>query len=597
MIQTTPLRKLGCTFLITSVLALAACTGTKKSEDTLPAANNADLQKADAHIADGDVLAALAIYDQLTSKAEGDARIELQLTAIEVLLNHQFTDLAAARLAQMDESNLSTEPSNQFLTRKRILEAQMALNNQDAHAALRLVPKATQETPLALEAKILEVHAQIFELQDRISDAIRTRIGLEPLLPNLKAIERNHNRIWLALAQPSLLELAGMRQQPFGQVYQGWIALAETVRGARLEQSSLASAVHQWLRHYPAHPGADQFASALLDSILEDRSYPHQIALLLPLSGRYQQVATAVRDGFFAAYYDSQSDERRPDIRVYSVDDTPESFWQNYSKAVEEGARLVIGPLDKVSVNALASYEELSVPVLSLNYADTQLTTSPENLYQFGLLPEDEAEQAAEFVLSSGLRRAVALAPQNAWGERILEAFKNRYQSLGGRLADHALYIGEKNDFSAPIRRVMGLQNSQSRQAILTATIRAKANFEPRRREDIDLIFLAALPKNARLIRPQFKFHHSGDIPMYSTSHVHSGVSEPRLDKDMDGMIYADIPLVLGASTKMQQTRAQLEQLWPTSAQRLVRPLRLRHGRVSSDSSLASTKGKPGRSL
>src|SRR5699024_11887852 len=53
---------------------------------------------------------------------------------------------------------------------------------------------------------------------------------------------------------------------------------------------------------------------------------------------------------------------------------------------------------------------------------------------QYGLAAEDEARVAADRAWADGLRRAAALVPANAWGERVLDAFSSHWQALGGEL-------------------------------------------------------------------------------------------------------------------------------------------------------------------
>ncbi len=59
------------------------------------------------------------------------------------------------------------------------------------------------------------------------------------------------------------------------------------------------------------------------------------------------------------------------------------------------------------------------------------------------------------------------------------------------------------------------------------------------------MIFLAATHRSARSIMPAFKFHHAGDLPVYSTSHVYTGKINRELDRDLNGLIFCDLPWVL----------------------------------------------------
>ena len=69
----------------------------------------------------------------------------------------------------------------------------------------------------------------------------------------------------------------------------------------------------------------------------------------------------------------------------------------------------------------------------------------------------------------------------------------------------------------------------------LRANIGGPLQFDPRRRQDIDFVFLAADAKAGRLIKSQLKFHYSGDLPVYSTSSIYS--RDGRSDSDLDELM------------------------------------------------------------
>src|SRR3546814_277858 len=94
------------------------------------------------------------------------------------------------------------------------------------------------------------------------------------------------------------------------------------------------------------------------------------------------------------------------------------------------GARFMVGPLRKEDGAAPAGLRP-SVPVLSLNYLEAGVAT-PENVFQFGLAPADEARSAAEQASATGLHRAAALVPDADWGRRALGAFDEALRANGG---------------------------------------------------------------------------------------------------------------------------------------------------------------------
>ena len=82
---------------------------------------------------------------------------------------------------------------------------------------------------------------------------------------------------------------------------------------------------------------------------------------------------------------------------------------------------------------------------------------------------------------------------------------------------------------------------------------------EPRRRQDIDFVFMAAFPADARQLMPQLAFHHGADLPVHATSHVWSGVPDPTNDRDLDGVVFGDMPWLAAPSDSDRRLREQLE--------------------------------------
>jgi hypothetical protein len=58
------------------------------------------------------------------------------------------------------------------------------------------------------------------------------------------------------------------------------------------------------------------------------------------------------------------------------------------------------------------------------------------------------------------------------------------------------------------------------------------------------MIFLLAYPSKARQIMPLLKYYYAGDVPVYATSSVYGGNANALKDKDLDGVIFCDIPWV-----------------------------------------------------
>ncbi|MDH5355712.1 MAG: penicillin-binding protein activator, partial [Gammaproteobacteria bacterium] len=324
--------------------------------------------------------------------------------------------------------------------------------------------------------------------------------------------------------------------------------------------------IDQWYQLYGEHPAAPNFAINLLEESRRIYIKPAKIALMLPFSGRLEKVSEAILNGFMYSYY--QNNENAAALQVIDASTDPVEFNLQYQQAIQNGAEFIVGPVSKELINLLQNQEQLEVPTLTLNYGD-DLDYPVLNLYQFGLRPEDEAEQIADSALAADKHHAVTLVPDTDWGNRLQQAFSERFEALGGRIVGAEVYPAKKNDYSAAIKRLLNLNSSDQRHQIIQQVIGETAKFDPRRRKDIDMIFIAGNSRQARLIKPQLKFHHAQGVPVYSTSHISSSSRNADVDRDLEEIQFVDIPWMLDPNRNPD--RAQISKLWPTDSNRFSR--------------------------
>lgn len=341
----------------------------------------------------------------------------------------------------------------------------------------------------------------------------------------------------------------------------GWLELGRVGQNAWQNPYEFAAELDAWAERFPRHPARQ----GLLDEVLAEHerrfSYPERIALLLPMTGRHGASAEAVRDGFLAALYQHASHRTAPEVRLYDTGGDPERAVEAARQAARDRAGIIVGPLTKETLAAVNRAEDLDVPVLGLNYLDsTEMIHAREGLVQFGLLPEDEAIQVAERSFAEGYKRAAALVPDNDFGLRLLAAFRNRFEELGGELLVVQRYRPGQADYSTPIMRTLGLDESRLRYQQLRGITGQAMEFEPRRRQDVEFLFLGATFDEARLLRPQLRFHHAIALPVYSTSHVYR---PGQTDRDLDGIRFADMPWILAPDAIGKDVRDNVARLWP----------------------------------
>jgi len=282
------------------------------------------------------------------------------------------------------------------------------------------------------------------------------------------------------------------------------------------------------------------------------------VALLLPLQGSQGESGQATRNGFLAAYYYAKQNNASDLPQVTVIDTSGGNIGDLYQQAVAGGADFIVGPLTKLEVQTLANQGNLPVPTLALNRLPAQ--SSVANLYQFGLAPQDEAQQVALKGWQDGHRRVLIFAPASAWGKEVADSFQQQWQQQGGVVAARYDYPA-KADFPSLVRGALGIVKTTR-----------KSSLDAKPRQDVDMIFMLAFPTDARQIKPLLTFYNAGNIPVYSTSIVYSGNPTPTYDTDLDGVIFNDIPWIIGPDIPAWATiRDYSQTLWPDSYRRFPR--------------------------
>ncbi len=233
---------------------------------------------------------------------------------------------------------------------------------------------------------------------------------------------------------------------------------------------------------------------------------PH-IALLLPTGSRiYGRHAAALRDGFLAA---KVQDRQLLPVREYAVSEDVGNVIEGYRTAVAAGAQVVVGPLTRDAVTALAFGEPVPVPTLALNVPDST-GRSPGNLYMLSLQVETEAQQVAQLAWRENRRSAVIVSGNGAVQRRMRSAFSAEFTRLGGKIVAEPV-------FTADADRLKALASNET-----------------------DMYFLALDYAEARTARA-----YLGASPIYATSSVHVGDPGPLAGFDLADVTFVDMPWLL----------------------------------------------------
>jgi outer membrane PBP1 activator LpoA protein len=544
--------------LFGAIVAFSACTTAP--ERPKPAAEDPLAQAAQAYRQQGNYQAAAQLYLSESKTAPENQRPGLRLSAAEYLAQGALWDQLTELLAAIDPQRLGPDQQAQYW----LLDAERALAGHQADVALNALQRVSSPESLPDRGKrYYRLSAEAYALMGNGLEAARQLIRLDSLLEDSQLKLENQYRIWDQLSTLSDIALQELRTGPPPDALSGWMELVLITRQNRGDEQRWTVELEAWRTRYPGHSAETALLPDIANQAARFVTRPDRIAVLLPFSGRAGESAAAIRDGIMAAYY--QDDMEKPKLHFYDTKGNPDVIWSMYEQAIEDGAELVVGPLLKDSIERIEVTGKLPVPVLALNQTGERPSAQlPLPLYQFGLSPEDEAYQVAEKSLNDGHRQVLALVPDSSWGERVLTAFQKHFSSLGGELLKVGRYDSDSADFKEPIQDALNLDASKNRHRALERLLGQKLEYEPRRRQDAEAVFLLAFPKQARQIKPQLRFHHAGDLPVYSTSHVFAaGDDTASIDRDMDGLFFCDIPWVLDREGQWSDQREKMQTAWP----------------------------------
>ena len=236
------------------------------------------------------------------------------------------------------------------------------------------------------------------------------------------------------------------------------------------------------------------------------------IALILPLNApTFRQPAEAVKQGFLAA---AKVLPEAAAVQVYPTSDEVSNILAAYQAALSNGARVIVGPLTKNAVTALAESDITLVPTLALSVPDTEIVRS--NLYLFGLSLDAETRQLAQLIMHEGHHSLVIIRSATSLGKRLQATFNDEWQQLGGEIIEQINFLPS-----------MDLRVLQERIAMLHP----------------DAIFLATTAHEARTVRP-YLFE---TIPLYATSLVFGSGTDTQRNLDLAGVRFLDMPWLLQA--------------------------------------------------
>jgi len=542
--------KLAFTALL--ALTLANCANVQPRVSSSVEQSNPLAIQAQEALSHQDFLRAAQLYVQLANTSATPLKNHYLMSAIKAYT--RAGDVASAD--KLTNNLLARAP--QLQASDTLALSAILLGQGKAEGAIDLL-MSIDESKLSQQQRI-KLHtlsSSAFFQAGNLMESAREYIVLDALitLPD----EKRNNQIKLLEVLSLLSEDAlDFLQSNADSNMAGWVDLALILK-QQVTFKLNDPIIDAWRKQHPAHPANGAFLLTLAEKIQHDFNAPTKVGVFLPSQGAFAQAAVSIRKGITSAAY-TMADRWPVNLSFYDTSSKP--IETLYQQAINEGVKVVLGPLDKTNIAKIEALIDLPIPVIGLNKNGNHFS---ENYYEFSLSPEEDITQIISLAWLKGHKKALVLTPQSPSGERLARHFSTVWQQLGGDVLDVQSYEAKQADYSLPIKNLLQINDSIQRFKQLRQRLNLNIQFEERRRHDADFIFLLAAPREGRLIKPQLRFHRASSVPVFSTSKIYDGELNTVANRDLDGTFFCDMPWLIESTDGNAEQQNNSFNLWPNT--------------------------------
>lgn len=505
--------------------------------------------------------------------ASANQKNKLFIQAAYVFIKNNAFNQAEEILARVETKELNNELDAFFYSQK----AEILISQQLPKQAIDLIESKVNINKIDIKGQILitEIKSKALFQNSQYIESINELIFISPLLdPQHK--KYNNELIWKTLTLLSLENISQALKTTNDPNLLAWLELANINKAYQHDIELQSQKLDEWIIKNKDHDANDALPETLKQIKIALKNRPKKIAVFLPESGPLAKSSDAIKRGFLNNYYRAlEKGSFTPEINFYDTSDEnlekvylssltkrlndssdkpvvddekfinkkEQGFLISYQNAIDSGADLIIGPLSKNYIDLLQKEKNINTPTLTLNYGSSLNAPTKNNIFQFGLAPEDEIEFIAKQARLKTYQNVAILAPNSDWGNRLSESFKEVWEKKGGSVVSQKSYESTK-ELTKIIEQMLNIDQSEQRFKRLYWYSEGKAHFNARRREDIDFIYLVSTPEMGRQIAPTFTFHNASDIPVYANSTIYSGEYNIS-DKDLNGIMFTDLPAII----------------------------------------------------
>ena len=538
------LRKNSVTRLIAPValaLTLAACSSSPKTPERL------DITQSPAETSSAYILKA--------DQQQGTLQTDFLIMALKASVQEQNFELSSRLLTRL--SGLQLSPSQ---TAEVQLNHASMLKKQNKYEEALQVLNFQEWWKIENKQWIsyYKLRHELYLFNGDNLNAARELINLDSYTPEDKK-QQLWDQVWTNISSLNSANLQDVKLDESETNLHGWVQLATYLDTLKHSPTRLQEALNEWLQTNPTHPAATYTPQEVLDILALEITRPENVALLLPLSGRFGPQGIRVRDGFINMMMEDKERGEFTTLKIIDTEITPMA--EIMTTLEQEKIQFVVGPLVRSKIEEFQSLNEKNIAQLALNIP-SEIDVEKNSCY-FTLSPEQEAEQAAIHLFEQGHKHPLFLAPQGTMGERLNQAFSDKWYQLTAKKPAIS-YFGNKSQLQQKVNSVFGLESSQARIYQMNALTNIELESQPRSRRDIDAVYMVAKSSELVLLKPFIDVAiNPGITPpkLYASSRSNSGRQTKLVE--IHGIEFSDIPLLISEDHNFKK---QYDELWPNSS-------------------------------
>lgn len=527
---------------IALALMLAACESTGP-QTQIPQETTASARESSSY------------YLLKAESSTGQTQIDWYLLALEASLNENALNKADQLIRLLAKKPMSPLQLSEWQLDRADLETRRG-NYQTAVNQLNF--QSSWKLPSKQFLRYYQQKTHLYRQLNQLPNAVMNATLALHFIQDSEMLKEYTLFIWQSLEQFSNTQLEALSRKSNLALNQ-WITLVKTLRIHSGHPAQQEQVLNQWIANNPEHPAARYRPEKITTNEVNIFTRPNKVAVLLPLTGKFAVQGEAIRNGLLQGFMEDTQNAQKPNLRFF---DTHQLSMLNIANQLKnEQIQFVIGPLEKHKISEYLKITQNAYPTLAMNMLNNEPQSEPNTCF-FTLSPEQEAQQAANYIQEKNHQFPLIIAPNNSLGKRVTQAFSNQWKGLTGKPAE-SVFFANTAAMQKTVQQAFGLTESYTRGRNISQLLELDLKTEQRSRRDIDAVYLVANSDELTLLKPFIEVTVNPEVAppkLFATSRGNNRVRGMGEIGELKGIEFTDIPLIVN---KNSPDAATFYQQWP----------------------------------